>query len=87
MTRQEANKEILRILKNAPLEENLRKADCKLSTIDFMQFYEDIKNNVEQYSQMRWCQLMWGLNINLGTYESEDRFYEESVETLNKLKQ
>lgn len=86
MTRQEANREILRILKDAPLEENLRKADCLLSTADFMTELSAIEFGVDNYPDFRWTQLMWNMGINLGTRETTDRFYEESVETLNKLK-
>lgn len=81
MTRSEANKKILEILISRP--DLLLVAGCSMPEELFREEYSNIVEDLEARPYFRFIQLLWATGWNA---PGPDRFFEESVETLEKLK-
>lgn len=80
MTRKEANLKILSILISHP--DLILLAGCSMPEDLFVEEYPHLIEDVEAHPQLRFIQLLWAIGWNAS---GEDRFYEESTETLQKL--
>lgn len=81
MNRLEANIEILNILGEHPSPEILKIVDCIPKRFNFNALQYAIKD----FPHYRFIQLLWAGGLNLTGRGDEDRFYEESEVTLEKL--
>ena len=81
MTRSEANKKILEILIERP--DLLLEAGCSMPEDIFKEEYSNLIEDFEARPYYRFIQLLWAIGWNA---PGPDRFFEESVETLEKLK-
>lgn len=81
MTRSEANKKILELLIKRP--DLLLVAGCSMPKETFIEEYSNIVEDFEARPYYRFIQLLWAVGWNA---PGPDRFFEESVETLEKLK-
>lgn len=81
MTRSEANKKILEILNKRP--DLLPIAGCSMPEDIFKEEYFNLVEDFEARPYYRFIQLLWAVGWNA---PGPDRFFEESVETLEKLK-
>lgn len=85
MNRQEANRRIISILGNYPTSKMLEAVDFGGNAKDYRLILNSLQKNVESLKQFRFVQILWAMGLNLHYKSKEDRFYEESVETLNIL--
>ena len=82
MTRSEANKKILEILNERP--DLLSVAGCSMPENIFKEQYSNLIEDFKVRPHYRFIQFLWAVGWNI---PGPDRFFEESVETLEKLKE